>query len=667
VEPPNHAPDPLKMGSIALLEVLEGLPDATVGATRDGRIVFVNRLAQAQFGYEREELLGQPIEMLWPERVRRRYRRNLDLYFELEHPLRFTERAYGRRKDGTEFIGEMSWGIVNSEDGPLLLAIGRNISDRLESEARLRRQSDQQAAVAALGERALRGVAPSELASEASERVRDVLGAERVEVLEGPREIAAWAALGRSASSVSVPIHTGDRVHGALVATSEDEQAFGDEEGSFLQAIANVLAIGFSRLHLEEQMRQQALHDSLTGLANRTLCRDRILHALAVSEREDSNAAVLFVDVDNFKRVNDLFGHAAGDELLISLAARMVNAVRPADTVARLGGDEFVVVCESVDERTALALGWRVAAAVQEPILVAGSEHLLAASIGIALGSGAGSDPDVLIGHADAAAYRAKERGSGRVELFDEGLRQRAAERLRTESDLEGALERRELELVFQPIVSLEDDRPVAHEALLRWQRVGPAIGPAEFIPVAEESGLIIPIGSWVLEHACRVGAALVAETGGWISVNLSARQVAQPDLLEIVAGALRAGGLSPAALSLELTETVLLGVTPAIVSNLERLHNLGVRLVLDDFGTGYSSFQHLKDFPIDTIKIDRSFVANLGRSSQDAAIVASVVSMASALGLGVVAEGVESETQARLLRELGCPMAQGYFFGAPA
>ena len=315
--------------------------------------------------------------------------------------------------------------------------------------------------------------------------------------------------------------------------------------------------------------------------------------------------------------------------------------------MARLGGDEFVVVCESVDERTALALGWRVAAAVQEPILAAGSEHQLAASIGIALGSGAGTDPDVLIGHADAAAYRAKERGSGRVELFDEGLRRRAAERLRTESDLEGALERAELELVFQPIVSLGTaaDRRARGAAALAARR--PGIGPAEFIPVAEESGLIIPIGSWVLEHACRTGAALVAETGGWISVNLSARQVAQPDLLEIVAGALRAGGLKPQSLSLELTETVLLGVTPAIVSNLERLHNLGVRLVLDDFGTGYSSFQHLKDFPIDTIKIDRSFVANLGRSSQDAAIVASVVSMASALGLGVVAEGVENETQA--------------------
>ena len=488
-------------------------------------------------------------------------------------------------------------------------------------------------------------------------------------VLDGPKEIAAWGAVEPSASRVSVPIHTGDEVHGALVAAAARARTpSATRRASFLQAVANVLAIAFSRLHTEERMRHQALHDPLTGLANRALCRDRIEHALALSERAGSAAAVLFVDLDNFKRVNDLFGHAAGDALLIALAARMSAAVRPADTVARLGGDEFVVVCEDVDERTALALGWRVAAAVQEP-------------------AEAGRDP-ALGQHRDrvrperrdrprradrprrrrglprprsaaAAASRSSTRGCG-------GARPIASQ---TENDLEGALERRELELEFQPIVSLADGATVGHEALLRWRRLGGrAIEPAEFIPVAEESGLIIPIGSWVLEHACREGAALAAERRTWISVNLSARQVAQPDLLEVVAGrAARRPGSEPSSLCLELTEAALLGVTPAIVTNLERLHELGVRLVLDDFGTGYSSFQHLKDFPIDMVKIDGSFVANLGRGEQDTAIIASVVSMASALGLGVIAEGVESEVQAELLRELGCPFAQGYYFGPPA
>ena len=366
----EHAPDPLKTGNIALLEVLEGLPDATVGAARDGRIVFVNGLAEEQFGYGRDELIGQPIETLWPERVRGRYRRNLDLYFELEHPLRFTERAYGRRKDGSRVhrrdeLGDRRRATTarccsrSAATSPSAWSRSRGCAGSPSSRRRWRRWASARCAASS---------PPSSPARRPSACARcSAPTASRCST--GPREIAAWGALGRSASSVSVPIHTGDRVHGgARRDRHRDEEAFGDEEGSFLQAVANVLAVGFSRLHLEEQMRHQALHDSLTGLANRTLCRDRILHALALSEREERSAAVLFVDLDNFKRVNDLFGHAAGDSLLIALAERMVAAVRPADTVARLGGDEFVVVCEDVDERTALALGWRVAAAVQEPV-----------------------------------------------------------------------------------------------------------------------------------------------------------------------------------------------------------------------------------------------------------------------------------------------------------
>jgi diguanylate cyclase (GGDEF)-like protein/PAS domain S-box-containing protein len=676
-DPP--ARDPLPLAEGALRAVLEGLPDATVGAARDGTIVFVNALAESQFGYRREELIGRPIEVIWPERVRKRYRRNMELYFEVEHPLRFSERAYGVRRDGSEFVGEMSWGIVATEDGPLLLAVGRDISERLAAEKRIRRHSTQQAAIAALGELALSGLGPVDVSREAAERVALTLGVERVAVLEpepGGRPVGCLASWGNpvlAGSEIAVPIQTGADVHGTLQAQAERRNAFGAEERTFLTAVAHLLAITHTRQETDQRMRHQALHDPLTGLANRVLCRDRIAHALAHSERAGSVAAVLFVDIDNFKRVNDLFGHAAGDQALIALAQRMSATVRPADTVSRVGGDEFVVVCEDVTELTALALGSRLATAVQEPIEAGEAEHghRLSASVGIALGAAASTDPDVLVGRADAAAYRAKERESGGVEIFDEGMRRRALARVGTERDLARALERGELGLAFQPIVSLVDSTTVAHEALLRWQRADlRAVEPVDFIAVAEESGLIVAIGSWVLEHACHRAAELMRARGAgetWVSVNLSARQIAEPDLLEVVTASLQRSGLPPSCLRLEVTETVLLEVTPAIAGRLTQLNTLGVRLVLDDFGTGYSSWRKIKQFPIDTIKIDRSLVANLASDQPDAAIVASVISLAAALGLGVVAEGVENQSQAALLRELGCPLAQGFLFGAPA
>ena len=333
--------------------------------------------------------------MLWPERVRDRYERNAALYFQLEHPLRFSARAYGLRRDGSEFIGEMSWGIVEDGGERMLLAVGRDITERLETERRLRRQSEEQAAVASLGERALRGVAPGDLAREAAERAGMALSADRVLIVEPsadggatPVALASWGAgedppdaqagalaamRGQAPVAVgggwSVAIRTGDEVFGAITAygTSAPE-----EQRSFLVAVANVLATAYSRLRSEQRIRHQALHDPLTRLANRALCRDRLEHALAHAERSGSSAAVLYVDVDDFKRINDLYGHAAGDAVLVALARRLASAVRPADTVARLGGDEFVVVCEGVDERVALGLGWRVAAAVQEPLEVDG-------------------------------------------------------------------------------------------------------------------------------------------------------------------------------------------------------------------------------------------------------------------------------------------------------
>src|SRR3954469_22872794 len=382
--------------------VLEGLPDAVVAASAGGTIVYVNHLAEDLFGYPGHELVGRPVHVLWPERVRQRYTTNTQLYFATEHPLRFSTEAWGLRRDGSEFVGEMSWGIVETEAGKLLLAIGRDISERRAADRRLR-------AVAAMGERGLAGADPRDLAAEAVELMRVTLPVAGAQVRLGDGTVLA--ADGTSERG-DVRLGIGDASE--LVVALERELK--DEELVFLRTIANTMATALERLRGEERMRHEAVHDPLTGLANRTLLRDRLEHALARSEREEGMATgVLFVDLDNFKQVNDAYGHAAGDAVLVELGRRLRMAVRPADTVARLGGDEFVVVCEEVDAETALALGDRLLAAIRAPLTVDDVEHRLTASIGVALGR---TDPDALLGDADAAVYRAKGAGRGRVELF---------------------------------------------------------------------------------------------------------------------------------------------------------------------------------------------------------------------------------------------------------
>ena len=387
---------------LAPAAILEGLPDAVVAAAADGRIVYVNALAEALFGYPREELIGEPVQVLWPERIRERYTRNMQLYFATEHPLRFSTEAWGVRRDGTEFVGEMSWGIVETAAAKLLLAIGRDVSERRAAETRLR-------AVAAMGERALAGADPADLAGEAVELLRVTLPVERAAVIMGNGDTLADDGADDRVD-VRLPIGAGDELVLAL------EGELGDEEMSFVRAVANTLGTALARLRSEERMRHEAVHDPLTGLANRTLLRDRLEHALARSQREEERATgVLFVDLDNFKQVNDAYGHAAGDAVLVELGRRLRAAVRPADTVARLGGDEFVVVCEEVDAEDVLSLGRRLLTAISEPLAVAGIQYELTASIGIALGR---TDPDALLGDADAAVYQAKAAGRGRAELF---------------------------------------------------------------------------------------------------------------------------------------------------------------------------------------------------------------------------------------------------------
>ena len=473
-------------------------------------------------------------------------------------------------------------------------------------------------------------------------------------------------------SGLAVVIEGPERPFGVLELHSRRLQAFSDEDVSFVQSLANVLAEAIDRRAAEDEMRRRALHDPLTLLPNRTLFGDRLAHALLQSRRRGSLTGVLFCDIDHFKLINDSLGHAAGDELLTGVAPRLKEALRPGDTVARFGGDEFAVLIEDLaDEREAVEVAERIGALFTRPFVLAGIEHFVTVSVGIALAREAGERPETLIRDADVAMYRAKERGRGRYELFDQVMRARAVERLQLENELRRAIGRDELRMRYQPIVSLETGAVVALEALVRWQhpRRG-LIVPADFIPTAEESGAIESLGRWVLERACHQAAEWHASNpDGFpvgMSVNLSARQVSQPDLPDLVAEALTSTGLDPSALSLEITESALVEESAAPVQNLAALREMGVRLVIDDFGTGYSSLSYLRRFPLDAIKIDRSFVEGLGVERDSAAIVDALVAMAGALSLGVVAEGVETGTQLAELRRVGCRQAQGFYFASP-
>jgi diguanylate cyclase (GGDEF)-like protein/PAS domain S-box-containing protein len=428
------------------------------------------------------------------------------------------------------------------------------------------------------------------------------------------------------------------------------------------------------RVRLEEELTRQAFHDGLTGLANRALFRDRLDQALARSERSKEQLAVLLVDLDGFKQVNDSLGHGAGDELLAQVADRFAEVTRPSDTLSRLGGDEFALLLDDTNEELAVAVAKRLLERLAEPTTIAGRELSIGASIGIIVHAGGEGDGEDLIRHADVAMYAAKEAGRGRYEVFRYDMAREFGEVLGLEHDLRLALQRGEFSVHYQPEVALSSSAIVGVEALLRWR--SPTRGdipPARFIPVAEATGLILPLGEFALREACGQTAAwrrdgLVGEEFvTW--VNLSGKQLTNGGIDVLVKDALEEAQLPPTNLGLEVTETAIVKEGTAgdqARAELQRLHDGGVRIAIDDFGTGFSSLAQLQRFPVDMIKVDRSFVQGVEHDVKGAAIAANVVSLAHALGLLAVAEGIESHGQLESMQELDCDLAQGYLFTRP-
>jgi diguanylate cyclase (GGDEF)-like protein len=471
-------------------------------------------------------------------------------------------------------------------------------------------------------------------------------------------------------AAIAAPFYLGGSVAGSLGVASRDERReYGPRDQQILLAFAECASLALNHARALDEAQHEAFHDGLTGLPNRSLFIDRLGHAVERGERSGAEVGVLFCDLDGFKTVNDSLGHSAGDRLLVSVADRLRECVRPADTVARLGGDDFAVLLEELrGPGDAARAAQRILNALEAPFQLASREVYVTVSIGIATGT---ADADTLLRDADLAMYRAKSEGKGRYAVYEPALHTAIVERLELEVDLRRAIERGELELAYQPIFSLRSGAVESLEALARWRHpTRGMIPPDRFIPLAEESGDIHALGAGVLREACQRAALWRARYPGFprlqVSVNISSIQLREPSLVDEVAAALSDAQLEPDGLVLEITETVLMDDVETASQRLEELKRLGVQIAVDDFGIGYSSLTYLQRFPLDSLKIERAFVEPIGRADEDPALLRAIVDLAEIFGLRPIAEGIERPEQSQRLLELGCELGQGHLLAEP-
>jgi diguanylate cyclase (GGDEF)-like protein/PAS domain S-box-containing protein len=682
-----------------------------------GRLLDFNETACSSLGYERAELLGRPVDQIL---VVPSLSGLLQSYGQLLASAPRADsiiRTY-RRKDGSLFEAEVLRRVVDSADGPIMVVNSRDLTERRLAEARQATHLKYQEKIARFGESALAKREATELVDEAVRTVLEALGGGAVAYLERgaePREVVlralvglpdaggdltahyeASAALARAleggepvnvdaggsppalpflwakahASVLLIPVLGDSGARGALCVLSQAPNAFGVEESRFVMAAATVLSAALQRTDSEGRLAFLAQFDGLTGLPNRALLSDRFSQMIVQASRHGTSLGILFIDLDDFKLVNDSLGHPAGDELLKETARRLLSTIRTGDTVARIAGDEFAIILADLARADDAALvAQKVIERISAPVEVRGQEVFVTASVGVATFPADGDDAEALLGAADAAMYRAKQSGRNAYQFFTSEINQRTRARAQLGSELRRALEREEFMLVYQPKFDLQGAEPCGAEALLRWKHPERGIvSPAEFIPVLEESGLIVPVGEWVLRRAC-------ADLKDWkasglipmpVAVNLSARQFRQQDLDARIRALIAEAGVDPALIELEITESQLMQDPDHAIRVMHSLSSAGIRIAIDDFGTGYSSLSYLTRFPVSSLKIDRSFVADVLTDEADGAIVRAIIDMAHTLGFTVVAEGVETEAQAAFLRGLNCEQAQGYLFARP-